>query len=476
MTNLEDPSILYQNEDNTIFIIDIPTSIAQAQELNSLKPDPREDTAPLDSEPGIGVGVSRKHLLSCQPLELPYPSSCEPKTEAARARLLERVPLSERRFHDETQLLLQSALRDIQDGYPGGQWCLPRHVSDEERSRTRKWGPESDHSALRKRASGLLQDSSTSKFALDDRDFASIRPPVILSSTSVNAFESISELDGVVKNPSSQAAILTIDSHDEGIDSASSEYIIPPRSYFGHCTIPLSETQDSLPLESPIPGLPPNQLFNLILFDPPWPNRSVRRSGHYHTHPYELLAQRLQNIVHVHAYHQSASSKDTATLDPLHRNTSEISIAAIWITNSEKSRQTAYEALNSSGFAIHEEWIWIKTTVDGQPISPVDGLWRKPYEILVIGRRTPAAASTSHASHETGSQHLPKRRVIAAVPDVHSRKPNLKAVFERVFFTPESSVESYAALEVFARNLTAGWWACGNEVLKFNARECWVER
>lgn len=473
MTNLEDPSILYQNEDNTVFIIDIPTSIAQAQELN-FKHDPREDTSPLDSEPG--VGVPRKHLLSSQPLELPYPPSCEPKSEAARARLLERVLLSERHFHDETQLLLQSALRDIQDEYPGGQWCLPRHVSDEERTRTKKRGPESDHSALRKRPSGLLQGSSTSEAALDDRDIASTRPPVILSSTSTNAFESISELDGIVKNPSPQAAILTMDSHDEGVGSASSEYIIPPISHFGLFTIPLSETQGSLSLESPIPGLPANQQFNLILFDPPWPNRSVRRSGHYHTHPYELLTQRLRNIVHVHAYHQSPSSKDTATLDPLHLKTSELSVAAIWITNSEKSRQTAYEALTSSGFAIHEEWIWIKTTVDGQPISPLDGLWRKPYEILVIGRRTPVAASTSHASHETGSRHLPKKRVIAAVPDVHSRKPNLKALFERVFFIPESSVESYTALEVFARNLTAGWWACGNEVLKFNARECWVER
>lgn len=73
-----------------------------------------------------------------------------------------------------------------------------------------------------------------------------------------------------------------------------------------------------------------------------------------------------------------------------------------------------------------------------------------------------------------------KRRVIAAVPDLHSRKPCLKDLFERVFCSaqaPETSLvcESYTALEVFARNLTAGWWACGNEVLKFNDRKCWQE-
>ncbi len=33
----------------------------------------------------------------------------------------------------------------------------------------------------------------------------------------------------------------------------------------------------------------------------------------------------------------------------------------------------------------------------------------------------------------------------------------------------------YQALEIFARNLTAGWWSCGDEVLKFNWEGCWTE-
>jgi N6-adenosine-specific RNA methylase IME4 len=459
MTNAEDPSIIYQNEYNTLFIIDIPASIAQAQ-LNATISEPRQGT--LDPE---GISVSRKYLLSAAPLESPYPPSCEPKTEAARARLLKRVSPGERRFHDEIQPLLHSALRDIRDGYPSGRWCLPRHVPDEERTRTRKRRPESDHSALRKRSNGLKV--SPPKIALNDRALASARPPVILSSTSANAFDSISELDGIVKNPSSQSAILKIDSCDNEIDSAS-EYIIPSGSHFVHCTIPVSETQDSPLGKSPIPGLPPDQQFHLIIFDPPWPNRSVRRSGHYHTHPYDILTQRLRDILHVHAHHRP--SQGTVSIDRLHPTTDPKSLAGIWITNSEKSRQTAYSALTSTGFTILEEWIWIKTTANGQPISPPDGLWRKPYEILVIGQRIPIACNESQ---ELNSRV--KRRVIAAMPDLHSRKPNMKALFERVFFAPEGKVERYAALEVFARNLTAGWWACGNEVLKFNASECWVE-
>lgn len=163
---------------------------------------------------------------------------------------------------------------------------------------------------------------------------------------------------------------------------------------------------------------------------------------------------------------------------------SQISLAAIWITNSEKARRTAYEALRASGFRVCEEWVWVKITTDGRPTSPLDGLWRRPYEILVIGRN-----ETSLGLHVDGDDGVNSsllgidpsctaRRVLAAVPDLHSRKPHLRAVFEEVFFRAsscEQAVEPYSALEVFARNVTAGWWACGNEVLKFNARECWTE-
>lgn len=465
MTSLEDPSILYQNEQSTVFIIDIPSSIAQAQRLNS---EPKRS-------------VSKKHLLSTPPLESPYAGSCEPKTEAARARLLERIPLGERRFHNEVQLLLQSALQGIQHGHPSGtRWCLPRHFSDEERPRTKRKARGSDDSALKKQAHQLLSEVSTPKFSRSHWAAAKIQPPTILSSTCINEFESISELNGVVKNSSALSAILKTDAHDDGIECTPSEYIIPPESQFVHCTIPVSDPHSHSHSHSkslsPIPGLPPTQKFNLILFDPPWPNRSVRRSRHYNTHPYDLLTQRLQDILHIHTY--SASQKPPITSSTSHPH-AQICLAGIWITNSEKSRQTAYDSLSTTGFNIVEEWIWIKTTASGETISPVDGLWRKPYEILVIGRREieseiPVSVSSCISLEPSGSR-VPKRRVFAAVPDLHSRKPSLKGLFERLFFAQGDRVLRYTALEVFARNLTAGWCAAGNEVLKFNARECWVE-
>ena len=329
-----------------------------------------------------------------------------------------------------------------------------------------------------------------------------IGPPVILSSTSINAFESISDLDGVVENPSAEIATLSIrstrDSDSDGV--LLREYIIPPHASFVLCTLPLLQPE---PLANPIPGLPLSQRFNLILFDPSWPNRSVRRSREYYTHSYnemDILTQRLKDILRVHAYRRcddvlftEESATDTASAtaqasDEMQTSSQE-SFAAIWITNSEKARKVAYEALLGSGFNLYEEWVWIKVTSDGQPVCPVDGVWRKPYEILVIGRMGKDLQPLHDISMAPDSGNLLgvdpatiTRRVIAAVPDLHSRKPNLRALFASLLFGSEPSQydagpnpECYSAIEVFARNLTAGWLAAGNEVLKFNARECWIE-
>jgi N6-adenosine-specific RNA methylase IME4 len=65
-----------------------------------------------------------------------------------------------------------------------------------------------------------------------------------------------------------------------------------------------------------------------------------------------------------------------------------------------------------------------------------------------------------------------KRKVIIGVPDLHSRKPNLKKLLEDMMGTRE---DEYEALEIFARNLIAGWWSWGNEVLKFQSPEHWAE-
>ncbi|TPR08481.1 Septin family protein [Aspergillus niger] len=293
-------SILYENPSATAFVVDIPSSIAQAQAL------PGQDFPPSRPHPAPSASGSYhggRVLLSSTPLREPYPSSTEPKTEAARARVLERIPLSERRYHSELiEPLVTEKLTELNAALENNnEWCLPRIIVD-------------------------------------------------------------------------------------------------------------SDAQGS-------PGDP-------------------TQGGYEQIQPGKRKRQR------------------------------SIAASAIWITNSAKARKTAYEAIRGAGLEVCEEWVWLKTTMDGRPITEVGGLWRKPYEVLVIGRQV-------RESSEDGDV---VRRVIAAVPDVHSRKPNLKELFERMFFSSlEGGCVPYNALEVFARNLTAGWWACGDDVLKFNSEEWWVD-
>jgi N6-adenosine-specific RNA methylase IME4 len=195
----------------------------------------------------------------------------------------------------------------------------------------------------------------------------------------------------------------------------------------------------------------------------------------------DVLTHGLTSILRVHAAPISTSPslspfKLNANVDSLpnanaNTNPNQKSLAAIWITNAAKSRRAAYTALTGAGFRVCEEWVWVKITGSGHPISDLEGVWRKPYEILVIGSRDGGAnVNVDDVDLGVVGDGVAMRRVIAAVPDLHSRKPCLKGLFEEVFF----GKSRYSALEVFARNLTAGWWAVGNEVLRFNARECWV--
>lgn len=103
----------------------------------------------------------------------------------------------------------------------------------------------------------------------------------------------------------------------------------------------------------------------------------------------------------------------------------------------------------------------------------IDGSWRKPYEMLLIARKIPTNDDEHANSALEEKIYDIKRRVIFAVPDVHSRKPNLKEIFE-ISGLLSNSVK-YEALEIFARNMTADWWSWGNEVVEFQNEKYWVQ-
>ncbi|KAL7895215.1 MT-A70 domain-containing protein [Trichoderma sp. SZMC 28014] len=184
--------------------------------------------------------------------------------------------------------------------------------------------------------------------------------------------------------------------------------------------------------------------FRLIVLDPPWPNRSARRkkAGSYNT------ASNLSEI------------QELLSSIPVASHLASDGLVAMWITN----KSSVLDLLTSSkglfaswGLELVTQWTWLKITSSGEPLYDIESTWRKPWETLLIAKRIGAKAPETL-----------KPRVILAVPDVHSRKPNLRRLFE------EYLGQDFTTLEVFARNLTSGWWSWGDQVLQFQAPEHWA--
>ena len=138
-----------------------------------------------------------------------------------------------------------------------------------------------------------------------------------------------------------------------------------------------------------------------------------------------------------------------------------------WITNKIAVREQALDLLTNWNTVLVEEWTWLKTTNDGEPVVALDGVWRKPFETVLIGQRPLSQKQSTRTNHG-----CLKRRVMAAVPDLHSRKPNLKDHIEKLLMNP---IKEYRSLEIFARNLGKGVFAWGDEALKFNDEQAWCQ-
>jgi N6-adenosine-specific RNA methylase IME4 len=367
--------ILYQNDDSTITLLDIPRSIESSQ------------------------GDPTRRIISTVPLENPFPS-VEPKSAKAKSKLGE-VSIEDLLLQKHLQLALDG-LREAYDG----DWCLPRVTEKAEKGAPGK----------KRKRKEILSDERDEKGQIETRS----PEPVTLQkgepSTSPIFF----------KNPTSTPMDIT----SEGLRAR-----IPPRSTIlqGEIAATIETFNSNAPR------------FNLITMDPPWPNRSARRKSSYAT---------------------SYSSTDIQSLlssIPIKDHLDDEGLVAVWVTNKPAFRDMLLEEgglFDEWGIELVEECVWVKVTVNGNTICALNSLWRKPYEILLVGRKEMNEAEEVEV----------KRRVIVAVPDLHSRKPNLKVLLERLL-----NKEKYEALEIFARNLTAGWWAWGDEALKFQTDEHWIQ-
>lgn len=443
MVSNQKSAILYQSADGEITLIDIPRSIAQAQG--------RADT-----------------LLSSSPLEEPIPTREEYQPKAGKTA--GTSPLDS--VHHETyKRLIEQALLDIKAHVPG-PWCAPRKILPQPH-RTGKDAAANDFEKdleHRFREWAAANDETVNEISFDFNSMmASLGAPEVQPATTTSQASRWNMSTSTREDADSQSTLSTDwspafhNAHPHSLDliitraTPSSDqpplayhFTLPPLSSFflGDCDHPDSFRTSFRSLTA-THSLPRH--FDLILLDPPWPNRSAKRKGAYEQiggMPYLkklLLKMDLDNYLEHNA------------------------LVGIWITNKPALRD---HVLGPGGLfetwnvGLVEEWVWVKTTTRGACMFDIDDAMRKPYEVLLLGRAAPNTWTRMPSATQPA-----KRRVVAAVPDVHSRKPCLKELLEP--YMPDPS--DYSALEVFARYCVAGWSAWGNEVLKYNSDIYWAK-
>lgn len=346
-----------------------------------------------------GALTSRKKLrplISSEPPSSPFQTP-EPKPKSSYTAPTASAHIAE----FMTRFAVESALEDIRNSY-NGEWCLPRRCP-----------PKTD---------GLKTVNLNGKRGPDEEEVA--------DDVSEDKARSLDDGDAPGKTTPP--------------DPDLSHYIIPKTSHYLLGTV---ESQRSEFLATA-----PSRGFDLILMDPPWPNRSAKRKkgkGNYQP------------------VRDTDSIRDLLSQIPVASHLSEDGLVAVWVTNSAR----AADLLTGPKGIFDEwqvdlvgEWIWLKVTTSGEPIVSLDSAWRKPWERLLLARKRGT----------NGLGRIQKRspidtKVIVTVPDVHSRKPNLRGLLADLL-PPD-----YQALEVFARNLTAEWWSWGDQCLLFQHRSHWVD-
>lgn len=437
MSSTKQSHIIWQSADQDITLIDIPASISSAQG--------REDGPVSDS------------LLSTKPQEQPYQTN-EPKSAAARAKLVNNTVDSE--LHEEYANILGDALARIKEVHDR-PWCLPRRFSDApvKDGNKRSLNVEDDHYDPKHdgdKKSGNTVRSSFRELPIDflpslsRTSFAQVHG-VNSDETTEQYAEDLLSQSKEEQNPETKLSIVHPDD-----DETSFNFLIPPRSSFilGPCsdsqTLHRSVRAQAQELETP-------KTFDLVILDPPWPNRSVKRTHKTANSTYSTVAT-------LDGVYELIMGMD---LDVL---MADSCLVAIWITNKPAVRELVLGEqglFDCWGVELIEERLWLKTTFHGGPVTPIDSVWRKPYEVLLIGRKRRQYTQTSE---ETKLEHgQVKKRVLASVPDLHSRKPCLKDLLEPLV----RSFGHYRALEVFARHLVADWWSWGDECIKFNWEGYW---
>ncbi|XP_039119565.1 methyltransferase-like protein 2 isoform X4 [Dioscorea cayenensis subsp. rotundata] len=139
-------------------------------------------------------------------------------------------------------------------------------------------------------------------------------------------------------------------------------------------------------------------------------------------------------------------------------------LVVLWITNREKLRAFVEDELFPAwGVADISEFFWLKVKPDGSLIGELDLFHHRPYECLLLGYIN---------AKNVNSEKIPKNKVIVSIPGSHSRKPPLGRLLSEYVPGPKPA----RCIDLFARELVAGWTSWGNEPLHFQDSKYFLQR
>ena len=433
-------AILWQNQDQTITLLDIPRSISAAQGTFS---DPSDNI-----------------LLSSDPPFSPFPSN-EPKSVAAKNKLSNNTVYDG--IHSQYREWIWHAL-DLVRANHHGEWCLPRSFTSSSNIEKQRLGkrklskddpPPSKEYGLKKES---WKTSSISRDICPDLRCHEMVIRPYLTDASIVCSECNTDICAFKSNCSDTPTFASGTLKKNETSFAPLLFRIPPQASFflGGC----EATQAfHAAIRNQAQTHETRRHFDFILFDPPWPNRSVRRT---HKTPRSTYT----NSCTLGAVKALVLQTD---LDSL---IADRGLVGMWITNKPAVRDLVLGndgIFDMWGLILEEEWIWLKTTTYGEPVTVLDSKWRKPYEVLLLGRKQRSATTSMKEQVDTNLPRPAKHQIIVGVPDLHSRKPCVKELIEPLM----RQGKRYRALEVFARHLVSGWWSWGDECLKFNDEGFW---
>ncbi|CAN0922092.1 Methyltransferase-like protein 2 [Linum grandiflorum] len=175
--------------------------------------------------------------------------------------------------------------------------------------------------------------------------------------------------------------------------------------------------------------------FNLILIDPPWENASAHQKLMYPTLPSRyFLSLPIKQLVH-----------------------SDGALVALWVTNRERLRRFVEEELFPSwGVTYAATIFWLKVKPDGSLTSDLDLFHHRPYECLLLGY-------CDGKVREAQKMGPIEDKIVISIPGDYSRKLPVGELVQK--HVPSSGTPR--CIELFAREMMAGWTSWGNEPLRF---------